>query len=354
MKYLIFVFLFFLNISSHAQDFKLETLTSKQGVIWGFDFLSDTEIIFTEREGHLKILNIETKKITPITGLPKISQRGQGGLLDILLDPDFKTNQKIYLSYAVEAGDGHTTRVSSFELKNNKLVNPKELFQAMPPTTNGEHFGSRLQIDENGFLFISIGDRGERKLAQDLNTHMGKIIRIKTDGSIPKDNPFFGKKNSKPEIWSYGHRNPQGLFYDRETKKLWNNEHGPRGGDEINLVEKGKNYGWPVITYGKEYWGPSIGEKQKSGMEQPIYQYTPSIAPSALILYKGKHFPKWKDSFLSSALAITQVNRLYKDGNTYKEESLLKDLGKRIRNIKEDKNGYLYISTDSGEIYRLK
>lgn len=337
-----------------GKNVELEKVLDGQGIIWGFEFLPNNEIIFTEREGTIKIYNTQTKKFTNVEGVPTYATRGQGGLMDILLDPDFAKNKKIYLSYAVEVDGDHTTRISSAVLEGNKITKLQKLFQAEPPTGNAEHFGSRMQIDENGFLFFGVGDRGERDMAQNLNSHLGKILRIKTDGSVPKDNPFFGQKDKKPEIWSYGQRNPQGLVYDRATKTLWEQEHGPRGGDEINIIQKGKNYGWPLATYGKEYWGPKIGKTHVDGTEQPVYQFTPSIAPGGLMLYKGDRFPQWKGSLFSAALAIPQLNRLYKDGNSYKEESLLKDLKKRIRHVKEDAEGYIYISTDSGEIYRLK
>jgi glucose/arabinose dehydrogenase len=343
-----------LNTTSAGKPVELETLIEKQGVIWGFEFLPNDQIIFSEREGSLKIFNLKNKKVILVEGTPEYVSFGQGGLMDIHLDPNFKKNKKLYLTYAVKVGENHTTRVSSAVLNENKLTELKQIFQATPGTKNTVHFGSRLQIDDKGFLFISIGDRGERNLAQDLNTHLGKILRIRTDGTIPEDNPFYGKKDHKPEIWSYGHRNPQGLFFDKETKILWAQEHGPRGGDEINIIEKGKNYGWPKATYGKEYWGPKIGKTHVEGTVQPVYQFTPSIAPGGLLIYKGDHFPKWKNSIFSAALAIPQLNRLYKVGSDYREESLLTELAKRMRHVKEDAQGYIYISTDSGEIYRLK
>ncbi len=342
------------DIRSAGKEVELEKILEGQGVIWGFEFLPGNQIIYTEREGTIKIFNSQTKKITPVEGVPKYATRGQGGLMDILLDSDFKKNKGIYLTYAVEVDGDHTTRVSSATLDGNKISQVKQLFQAEPATGNAEHFGSRLQIDENRYLFFTIGDRGKRKEAQNLNSHLGKVIRLKTDGSIPNDNPFFGQKGKKPEIWSYGHRNPQGLQYDKSTKTLWLQEHGPRGGDEINIVVKGKNYGWPVATFGKEYWGPKIADTHKVGTEQPVYQFTPSIAPGGLLLYKGNRFPGWKGSLFSAGLAIPQLNRLYKDGSVYKEEKLLTALKKRIRHVKEDAEGYIYISTDSGEIYRLK
>lgn len=345
-----------LSLSFHAGAVTAVPLIKNQGVIWGFAFLSEKKIIFTEREGKIKILNLEDNKVTEVTGAPKVFVRGQGGLLDIELDTDFINTKYLFLTYSIEtAPKRYTTALARARLNNDKIENLQELFRAEPANSNTHHFGSRIQFDEKSFLFFTVGERGERHEAQDLKTHLGKVLRINKDGSVPKDNPFYGKPGLRGEIWSYGHRNPQGLFYDRESKTLYEQEHGPRGGDEINRIEKGKNYGWPVITYGREYYGPKIGEgTQKAGMEQPIYQYTPSIAPSGLILYRGSRYTGWNGSFLSGALVSLHLNRLYKGGTSYKEDHLFQDLRKRIRCVKQSPDGFIYFSTDSGEIFKIQ
>jgi len=234
----------------------------------------------------------------------------------------------------------------------------QDLLVTRSASRTGRHFGSRIAFDSQGHVFFGIGDRGERDNGQDLNTHAATIIRLNLDGSIPKDNPFAGQAGKLAEIWSYGHRNPQGMAFDIDTKRLWAIEHGPRGGDELNLIEKGKNYGWPVISYGKEYWGPiSVGEgTHKAGMEQPIKYYVPSIAPSSLLLYKGDAFPKWRGNLFAGALVLTHLNRIIIDvkGTATGEERLLEALNERIRNVIADEQGRLIIATDSGKILRIE
>ena len=385
--------------STTQLPFVVEEVAQNLGLVWGMVFINENELLITEREGKIKILHIPTKKVYPVTGAPAVYAKGQGGLLDISLHPQFSQNKILYLSYAKVNGHKQSTAVAkaiinqtgfahkvgdkdaAFEdssplradkkhedsneisIKGKKIVQLQDIFIAQPFVDSSRHFGSRLLFDKKGFLYVTVGDRGNRHLAQKLDNHIGKILRLTEEGKAPADNPFVSHQGALPEIWSYGHRNPQGLFIHRETGQLWGQEHGPRGGDEINLIKKGKNYGWPVITYGKEYWGPSIGEGfTKQGMEQPVKYWTPSIAPSGLLIYSGKKFPQWKNHFFSGALVLRHLNRLeiipsnQKDqrANVGKEERLLSHLNFRVRHVIEGPKGYIYLSVDAGKILKLK
>ncbi len=332
---------------------KNEVLITQEDVVWGFDFLSNEEVIFTQRDGSLKKLNLKSKEVVAIKGAPAVKARGQGGLLDVKIHPKDKT--KIYLSYSEPVGKKDATTAVGFgKLEGNEIRNFTKIFTASDPSDERIHFGSRLDFDSRGFLFITVGDRDDRKKAQLLSHHNGKILRIKEDGSIPEDNPFVNTKDAKPEIWSFGHRNPQGLNIDQTTGKIWSAEFGPRGGDEINLVEKGQNYGWPEITYGSEYWGPSIGKKEKAGMIQPVAYWVPSISPSGLIVYQGSKFSQWKGNIFLANLSSTHIRRLeIKNDKVTQQEELLKNLGFRFRQIKEGPDGLIYYSTDGGQIGRI-
>ena len=338
-----------------SESFKVEIMAQGLGVVWGMVFLSDREILFTERKGQFKKLNLRTKRIRPISGAPKVYARGQGGLMDVALHPEFQKNKKVYFSYSKRKGRKQTTAVAEGTLRGNRLIRVKDLFEAQPPVSSSIHFGSRLIFDKQGFLFVTVGDRNQRHSAQNLKTHLGKVLRLTDKGTPPSDNPFVSVPGALPEIWSLGHRNPQGLFIHPETDELWEQEHGPRGGDEINQIQKGKNYGWPVITHGREYWGPSIGEgTSKQGMEQPVKYFTPSIAPASLLIYSGKIFKKWKGDFFSGALALTHLNRLkITKGKVEEEERLLSPLKFRVREVIEGPDGLIYLSVDEGKILRL-
>lgn len=357
MKLLISLFCLFISTSLFASNsFKLQKIMDDQGVIWAFEFLDSDRILFTERSGNLKLFNNKTKKVTKITGLPKIHVSGQGGLLDVIADSQFLKNKVIYLTYSLKQESGSTTAVFKAELEKNKLKDGKTIFVATTESSRSIHYGSRIRESKDGFLFLSVGDRGKRHQSQKLSNHHGKILRITKDGKAAPGNPFIKTKGALPEIWSYGHRNPQGMDYIKSKDELWVNEHGPRGGDEINLSIPGKNYGWPIITYGKEYWGPSIGDgTHKKGMEQPLYQFTPSIAPSGLVLYSGKLIPEWKGNFISGALKLAHLNRVYKSGNQWKEDrpTKIEEMSERIRSVKEDTDGAIFFSTDSGKLFRL-
>lgn len=322
---------------------------------WGFDFLSPHEMIVTERQGTIKRIKVASGQKTAVGGVPKVTASGQGGLLDIGLHPHFKKNRLLYLTYAAPFGAGHTTKLAMAKLGAKKLEQLKVLFVAKPAASGFLHYGARIAFDGQGHLFVSLGERGDRDRAQNLRAHGGKVIRLNLDGSIPQDNPFANQKNALPEIWTYGHRNPQGLVYHGATGTLWEQEHGPKGGDEINVIKKGRNYGWPIITYGREYWGPKIGTTHKKGLAQPIHHFTPSIAPSGLTIYTGSRFPRWRGDLFSGALKLTHINHLKmgKGRKVVKEYRYLEDWGRRIRNIKAGPDGYLYFSTDHGEIMRL-
>lgn len=341
-----------LNSQSEGMDYKVELLTSGHGVIWSMDFIDKKTLIFTEKSGKISLLNTETLKTTPLFGLPKdLLVLGQGGLMDVKVK-----NEWIYFTYVKKINGKGATALCRAQLNGQQLINWQDLHVSKSATNTGRHFGSRITFDEKGYLFYSIGDRGVRVNGQDTNTHAGSILRLHVDGKIPKDNPFVGKKGLD-EIYSFGHRNPQGLFYDKYSHKLYSIEHGPRGGDEINLIKKGANYGWATISHGKEYWNnKAVGKsKYKKGMQDALKVYIPSIAPSSIIVYSGKAFSKWKGNLLSGALKLTHLNRieLNEKDKVIKEERLFKKLKLRIRDVKESYEGYLYLSSDNGKILRL-
>ena len=349
MKFILIVC--FLSFSVHA-DYKTELVKDKLEIVWGIEFLENS-LLVTERLGVLKKINLKTKEVTVISGVPEVYAKGQGGLLDIKLHPHFKKNKRIYLSYSKSLGKTKTTALGYGILKGDKLENFTEIFVAKGRATKRIHFGSRITFGEDHQIFLSVGERGQRSNAQDLTNNFGKVMRLNDDGSIPSDNPFVKNSKKLDSIWSYGHRNPQGLFYDKESKKLYEMEHGPRGGDEINIIEKGANFGWPLASYGKEYWNPlAVGEKKVPGTVQPIKHYVPSIAPSGLILYTGDKFRDLKGSLISGALALTHLN-IY-NPKTKKELRLFTELGMRVRAVSSDKNGDIYFSTDGGKLYKLK
>ena len=325
---------------------------------WGMVFINDTELLFTEKQGELSKLHIPTGKTSSISGAPKVVFKHQGGLLDVALHPRFKQNRRVYFSYSLkdkEKKSKKTTAVATGILRGNRILKLKNIFVAKPSKSGNRHFGSRLVFDDKGFLFVTVGDRGDREEAQKRNSHLGKILRLTDMGKVPKDNPFANTKGTNPEIWSLGHRNPQGLFSHPETHKLWALEHGPKGGDELNLIKKGQNYGWPVITYGKSYAGFKIGEgTHKKGMQQPLKYWVPSISPCGLLIYSGRKFPHWRGQFFAGALSGQHLNRLkiFK-GKVIEEERLLSSLSLRFRHVIEGPEGFIYVATDQGQLLRL-
>ena len=345
-------------IQSEAVTFALEQVADGLGIPWGLAFISDTRLLVTEREGSIKLLDTQSKTLTPVQGAPAVLAEGQGGLLDVAVPPDFRPGDWIYFTYVRNKHGEGVTVLARAKLTANKLVQWQDLLETRSATDTGRHFGSRIAFDEQGYVYFGVGDRGVRPNSQDLTNHAGTVMRLYRDGRVPQDNPFTQRTDVLPEIWSYGHRNPQGMAYDYSRKRLWLIEHGPRGGDEINRVLPGRNYGWPVISYGKEYWGPlAVGEgTHREGMEQPVKQYTPSIAPGSLLLYSGNAFPAWRGNLFSGALKLRHLNRvtLSADGRAIGEERLLTELNERIRALAQSPEGWLYFSTDSGRIYVIK
>jgi glucose/arabinose dehydrogenase len=327
---------------------------------WALEFLPDGRIIVTERPGRVRLVDRDGRVSTPFEGVPQVFARGQGGLLDIALDPRFAENRLVYISYA-EPGAGNTagTAVARGRLGENQLENVQVIYRQQPKVEGPNHFGSRLLFARDGTLFVTQGDRfAYRERAQDLSSGLGKIVRIHPDGSVPNDNPFVGRSGARPEIWSYGHRNIQAAALHPHTGHLWTAEHGARGGDELNHPEAGKNYGWPVITYGVDYSGAKIGEgTAQAGMEQPGYYWDPVIAPSGMTFYTGEAFPDWQGSMLIGSLTPGGLVRLtLQDGRVAHEERYQGDLKERIRDVQQGPDGLIYVVTDSrnGRILRVR
>ncbi|MBW8366876.1 MAG: PQQ-dependent sugar dehydrogenase [Arenimonas sp.] len=325
---------------------------------WGLAFLPDGRMLVTERPGRLRIVSSDGSVSAPVSGVPGVYAKGQGGLLDVALDPDFATDPWVYLSYSEPGEGGGGTAVARGKLVAGALTDVAVIFRQLPKLEAGQHFGSRLVFDREGRLYVTSGDRGNWDNPQRLDRGQGKIFRINRDGSIPADNPFVGRDDAIPAVWSYGHRNVQGAALHPTTGVLWQTEHGARGGDELNIPGAGLNYGWPVITLGINYNGQAIGsgEKTAEGMEQPIHSWTPSIAPSGLAFYTADRFPEWKGSLFVGALAFQRVVRLTLDGDkVVSEQPLLVDFGERIRDVRQGPDGYLYLLTDDakGKLLRL-
>lgn len=336
---------------------RVEEVFKGLGVPWGMAFLSPHQVLVTERAGGVRLLDIKNLTTVEIRGGPEVVAEGQGGLLDVAVGPNYSDEGWIYFTYVKPSQGEAATTLARARLDKNRLVEWQDLLVTDSATDSRRHFGSRITFDGNGHVFFGVGDRGERPLAQDLSNHIGGIMRLKLDGGVPADNPFFANPGTRAEVWSFGHRNPQGLVFDTETSRLWEIEHGPRGGDEINLVEKGRNYGWPVISHGKEYWGPvAVGEgTSKPGMEQPRKVYIPSIAPGSLVVYRGGAFPEWRGNLFAGALKLRHLNRitLSESGEAIGEERILEDLNERIRALAISPEGWIYFSTDSGRIMRI-
>ena len=349
---------------SERHAFQVEILVDGLRYPWGMVFLPDGAILVTERPGTLRVIRNGALLPQAITGLPAIEEIGQGGLMGITLDPGFTDNRLVYLSYAGEENGKYGTEVIRGRLEGMALINIETIFKALPKEDGGRHFGSRLLFAPDGTLFISLGERGaspslgDQHPAQHLDSHLGSLIRINPDGSTPQDNPFLGRQSALPEIYSYGHRNIQGMVLHPVTGAIWTHEHGPQGGDEINIIRAGANYGWPVITYGVNYGiGTRIGEgTHKQGMEQPIYKWVPSIAPSGMSFYTGDKFPAWEGNLFVGSLKFGLLVRLETDGNTITTEERLLDFKYgRIRDVIQGPEGFLYLLTDDadGKLLRI-
>ena len=347
-------------VKSQDETFRVVMLTRGLEHPWGLAFLPDVRMLVTERAGRLRIVARDGRlEPQPVAGLPRIEEYGQGGLLDVALHPRFAENALVYLSFA-EAGDGgYGTAVLRGRLSGNRLEAVEVIYRQQPKSRGGRHFGSRLVFDRAGFLYVTQGDRGEQDRAQKPDDLAGKVVRLHDDGRVPADNPFVGKPGVRPEIFTLGNRNIQGAAVHPATGELWSHEHGPQGGDEVNVLRKGMNYGWPVITYGVNYGiGTKIGEgTHKAGMEQPLYKWVPSIAPSGLAFYTGDRFPGWRGDLFVGALRDQLLVRLRLDGEkVVKEERLLAGRLGRIRDVRQGPDGLVYLLTDSsdGAIVRLE
>ena len=374
MKYNILLLAFFLFINfSCAQDLKpldeendnsilveetnyeMELIFEDENIIWSIEFIDKNSVLAAVKSGSIFKYNNGVK--TEIKGVPEIYLRGQGGLLDIALHPNFSENNLIYISYASgsrDAGGGNTT-ISRAKLIDNELIDLEVLYQGTPNTTKGVHFGGRMVFDDNNHLYFSIGDRGNRdKNPQDISLDGGKIYRINDDGTIPDDNPFINDSNAIKAIYSYGHRNPQGIFKNPDTGEIWINEHGPRGGDEINIINKGVNYGWPKITYGINYSGTTITkDKELPGMAQPLYYWLPSIAPSSFEYISSDIYPEWKGSMLAGALVFKYVERIGLENNKVVFRSKIAEGLGRPRDIKQGPDGYIYVAMEKKGVYKI-
>ena len=339
-------------------DLRIDTVATGISIPFGMAFLPSGQILVTDR-GVGKIWRVDPKdgSKTSLKNVPVVHDKDQAGVLDIALHPDYAENGWVYFSFSMIEGGLNGTAVERARIDGDSLVDRQRIFTTHPFYKNGAHYGSRFVFDK-GYLYFTIGERYElRDSSQTLGNHLGKVLRIMDDGGIPSDNPFVGRPGARPEIWSYGHRNPQGLALHPQTGELWESEHGPKGGDELNLVKPGLNYGWPVITYGVEYSGATIGDgiMEKEGMEQPVKYYKPSIGPSGLVIYDGDKFPSWKGDFFTGALALTHLNRLVvADGKVVREERLLADRKWRVRNVCQGPDGYLYLGVDGGMVLRLR
>ncbi len=374
----LFKWLLFVNpLFSYAASFSTSVVVEGLDYPWGMAFINDHQLLVTEKSGALKRINLKTGDITLIGNTPRVVFKGQGGLLDVVIDDQFTDTGWVFLSYSKAVSKGTTTAVFRGRLVGKQLESVQDILITQAISTNVHHYGSRLAIDGDGHLFVSVGDRGHRAKAQSLDTHMGKILRVNKHGVVPQDNPFVGQGQSNhatgalPEIYSYGHRNPQGMAYDQQRQILWVHEHGPRGGDELNLIQSGMNYGWPEITYGREYSGFKItDETHKVGMAQPVKHWTPSIAPSGMVLYQHDKYPQLNHHFLVGALkyrllselVAVDYSRLVGQGiaqNDVPSQQLheyrhLSDLGMRIRDVEVSPTGGIYLLTDSDEGKLLK
>jgi len=344
------------RVESEAATFRVVRVLDDLQHPWGMAWLPDGRMLITERPGRLNLVDGET--VQSVSGLPEIRARGQGGLMDVAPHPDYENTGWIYFTYTAPGEDGNGTVLARARLDGSALVDRETLYEQAPFIDSGRHFGSRIVFAGDGTLFFGIGDRGQRDPALNTSNSIGNIFRLNLDGSIPEDNPFVNAPDTLPEIYSYGHRNPQGMVLHPETGQLWEHEHGPHGGDELNLIEAGSNYGWPAITYGDEYLDQSpIGGTEAPGMEQPITYWDPSIAPSGMAFYTGDLFPAWENQMFLGALAHQHIRRVVLEGNevVHQEELLRNEIG-RIRDVRVGPDGYLYALTDAsgGGLYRLE
>lgn len=351
----------FISKAGFGAEKPYRVVTVAEGLVhpWGMTFLPDGRMLVTERPGRLRIISQDGEVSKPVSGLPLIAAVGQGGLLDVALHPKFSDNNLVYFSFAEPGPGGQGTAAARGRLEGNALKDVEVIFRQKPKLSGGQHFGSRLVFAPDGTLYISMGERGRMERAQNRRNHQGTIARVNDDGSIPKDNPFANTSEALPEIYTWGNRNVQGMALNPWTGVVWAQEHGPRGGDEVNILKKGANYGWPAITYGIDYSGAIISDKtHMEGMEQPLLHWTPSIAPSGMAFYDGDKFPQWKGDLFVGALKDRHLRRvdLDDDMKVVGQEQLLLELKERIRDVRNGPDGFLYVLTDSpeGRVLRLE
>ncbi len=345
-------------VKTEKVSFQVETYADGFEIPWGMAFLPDNRMMVTDRIGDLWIVEKDGKDKVKVSGeIPNVRSKGQGGMLDVAVHPDFNTNSYIYLSYSDYSENKSHTSLIRAKLVNNSLVNSQIIFRPEEKffTKRSLHFGSRIIFDDKGFIFFCIGDRGDRDLAQNLDMPNGKIYRIRDDGTVPIDNPFYYTKGAIKSIWSYGHRNPQGLAIHPSTRQLWEAEHGPRGGDEVNIILRGHNYGWPVITYGKNYSGTIISKlTHHEGMDQPVFHWTPSIAVCGIAFYDGSQFPEWKNNLLATSLKYERLHRVELDGMNMVKDEIIFEAESRVRDVEVGPDGIIYVALeDPGRIVKL-
>lgn len=345
------------TFSSDNADFRLETIAQGLAHPWSLAFMPDGSMLVTERQGQLRVIRNGSLVEAPVSGLPELVTSGQGGLLDVILHPNFEHNEILFLSYAHRNRDGMTTRVASARLVDDRLVDVEVIFEALPRSNTGRHFGGRMAFDRHDNLHVAVGDRGDMDRAQDDADDAGGVHRITTDGTPAQGNPFLDTRGVNDSFFTTGNRNIQGLTVHPDTGEIWSHEHGPRGGDEINIIRAGTNYGWPTITHGIGYSGLPISNKtSKEGMAQPLHYWDPSIAPSGMAFYSGDLFPEWQGDLFVGALKMRKLVRLrIRNGEVLEEEDLLTDLNDRIRDVRMGPDGALWLLTDSsrGKVYQL-
>ncbi|MFL3026849.1 MAG: PQQ-dependent sugar dehydrogenase [Candidatus Neomarinimicrobiota bacterium] len=339
-------------------SFQVQTFIDGFEIPWGMAFMPDERLLVTDRIGDVWIVEKDgTNKVKVIGEIPNVRSKGQGGMLDVEIHPDFINNSYIYLTYSDILDKKFHTSLIRGKLINNRLVDSEVIFRPEEQffTKKTHHYGSRIVFDDDGFIYFSIGDRGDRDLAQNLDMPNGKMYRIYDDGTIPSDNPFYHTKGAIKSIWSYGHRNAQGLAIHPITRQIWEAEHGPRGGDEVNIILKGHNYGWPVITYGKNYSGTIISRlTHKEGMDQPVFHWTPSIAVCGMAFYDGDQFPEWKNNLLATSLKFERLHRIELDGLNMIKDEIIFEAGSRVRDVEIGPNGMIYVALeDPGRIVQI-
>ena len=342
-------------VKEDSKNYKLETVAAAIAIPWGMVWLPDGSMLVTEKSGTL--YHIKNGSKTDVTNVPKVYSRGQGGLLDIALHPKYAENGWIYMTFASDEGEGTggNTKLIRAKLLNGSLTQIESLYKATPNTTKGQHFGSRITFDNDGYLYFSVGERGDHFVnPQDIKRDGGKIYRLNDDGSIPKDNPFVGQAGSKEAVFTYGNRNPQGMAKNPITGEIWAHEHGPKGGDEINIIKKGANYGWPLVTYGIDYDGTTISkESEKTGIEKPIYYWVPSIAPSGMAFVTSDKYPDWKGSLVVGSLKFEYLELLKLKGNEVVERQKIATAIGRVRNVAQGPDGYIYMGVEGKGIVKI-